>query len=49
MIRIAAATFLLALAGCAGVAPPARVASPCVEAEASYACQVQRYYDVAAQ
>jgi hypothetical protein len=40
---------LLALAGCAGSTPYQREPSPCeVHGEASYACQIQRYHDVAA-
>lgn len=49
MARTFAFACLLALAGCAapGAAPPQQL-SPCrTQGEASYACQVQRYHDVA--
>ena len=38
---------LLALAGCSGV-PRQYPASPCAVSEASYACQIERYHNVAA-
>lgn len=39
---------LLGLAGCAAVPPRSAgpAASACVNAEASYACQVERYHNV---
>lgn len=46
MIKSGIVVFLLALAGCSGVAQRHSADSPC-DTEASYACQVQRYHDVA--
>lgn len=50
MARLSSCIVLwLALAGCAAppAAPSAPHVSPCAAGEASYACQVQRYHDVA--
>lgn len=46
MSKAISAIFLLALAGCAGLAQPAYTASPCAVSEASYECQVERYRNV---
>jgi hypothetical protein len=40
--------FILMLAGCSGVPPRQYPASPCSTGEASYACQIERYHNVAA-
>ena len=37
---------LLALTGCSGVPAHQGAASPCAMAEASHACQVERYHNV---
>lgn len=37
---------LAALAGCASVAPSQVASSPCSLNEASYECQVERYFNV---
>jgi hypothetical protein len=50
MARTSCIALLLALAGCASApaVQPQFQASPCAAAgESSYACQVQRYHDVA--
>lgn len=41
--------FLLTLAACSGLPQQHNPTSPCAGGEASYACQVQRYNDAAAQ
>lgn len=48
MVHTIRILLLLALAGCAGVPqqPASPMASACVNAEASYACQVERYHNV---
>jgi hypothetical protein len=46
MARTFVIVLLLALAGCAGIAPPQVAASPCSINEASYECQVERYFNV---
>lgn len=46
MTRALLATLLLALAGCATPPRPELHASPCATSEASYACQVERYFNV---
>lgn len=46
MTRLLTLQLLLALAGCAAEPRPP-VTSPCAEGEASYACQVERYHNVA--
>jgi hypothetical protein len=47
MARTFITAALLALAGCAGIAPPPQAAaSPCSINEASYECQVERYFNV---
>lgn len=48
MIQAVRILVLLALAGCAGAPqqPYSAAASACVGAEASYACQVERYHNV---
>ena len=47
MAKSLCALLLAALAGCSGLPAYERPVSPCDGAEASYACQVQRYHDVA--
>lgn len=49
MIRTLTLAVLAALVGCSGVPRAPGGASPCAAAESSYACQVERYHDVAAQ
>jgi hypothetical protein len=49
MVKAFGIAILLALAGCSGVAPRQYPASACSVSEASYACQIQRYHDVAAE
>jgi outer membrane biogenesis lipoprotein LolB len=39
---------LLLLAGCSGVPQAPRQPSPCDAGEATSACQIQRYHDIAA-
>ncbi|HYE39384.1 MAG TPA: hypothetical protein VEB23_05605 [Ramlibacter sp.] len=48
MIHAVRIVMLLSLAGCAGVPRQAvdTAASACLNAEASYACQVERYHNV---
>jgi hypothetical protein len=43
-----AAAVAALLSGCAGANSKLDTSSPCYANEASYACQVQRYHDVAA-
>lgn len=48
MAKTLAAVLLSLLAGCAAPPPPeAYAVSPCAAGEATYACQVKRYHDVA--
>jgi hypothetical protein len=47
MVKAFSVVLLLALAGCSGV-PPQYAASPCATSEASYACQIERYFNVSA-
>lgn len=48
MAKPLAAVLLSLLAGCAAPPPHERsIASPCGAGEATYACQVRRYHDVA--
>lgn len=41
--------FIFMLAGCSGVRLRQYTASPCSASEASYACQIERYHNVAAE
>jgi hypothetical protein len=47
MSKTFAALLLLALAGCTGLPPQQRDASPCAAGEATWACQIERYNNVA--
>ena len=49
MLKALIVVFLLALAGCSGVPNRPYIESPCSAGEASYACQIERYHNVAAQ
>jgi starvation-inducible outer membrane lipoprotein len=48
MVKALLVTFLLALAGCSGLPQSPQAPSPCAGDEASYACQLERYSNVAA-
>ena len=47
-MRLLALAAVFALAGCAGVPQAQLAASPCAAGEATYACQVERYHNIAA-
>ena len=49
MRRTVTILVLLGLAGCAGLPTQAPAASPCAAGESSWACQVERYNNVATQ
>jgi hypothetical protein len=49
MVKAFIVVFLLALAGCSGVRPRPYIESPCSAGEATYACQIERYHNIAAQ
>jgi hypothetical protein len=49
MLKTFSAVLLVAIAGCSGLHPYDRTVSPCAAGEATYACQIQRYHDVAAE
>ena len=46
MAKSCTLVLLLALAGCANLPPGEAKVSPCAASEASYECQVERYYNV---
>lgn len=46
MIKALGGALVLALAACAGTPVPPQAASPCAQSEASYDCQVERYFNV---
>jgi hypothetical protein len=46
MARTFIVTLLFAVAGCSSVAPAQIANSPCSINEASYECQVERYFNV---
>jgi hypothetical protein len=47
MVKAFSVVFLLVLAGCSGVPHRPYIESPCSADEASYACQIERYHNVA--
>lgn len=49
MFRLFPLAFLLLVAGCSGGAPRQASPSACGAGEASHACQIERYHNVAAQ
>jgi hypothetical protein len=49
MVKAFSVIFLLALAGCSDVPRRPYIESPCSIGEASYACQIERYHNVAVQ
>ena len=49
MVKSFSVVFLLALAGCSSVPHRQYTASACSTGEASYACQIERYHNVAAE
>jgi hypothetical protein len=49
MSKTIGAVLLLALAGCAGMAPYRPVVSACALGETTYECQVERYHNVNVQ
>jgi hypothetical protein len=49
MNRTATIAVLLALTGCSGVPLQTQGSTACAAGEASYACQVERYHNIAAQ
>jgi hypothetical protein len=49
MVKTISVVFIVALAGCSGMPKYQHTASPCFAGEASYECQVERYYRVNVQ
>lgn len=47
MVKVFSVALLLALAACSGVPQRQSAASACDVSESSYACQVERYHNVA--
>lgn len=48
MAKAFSVVLFFVLAGCSGVPHPGAPTSPCSAGEVSYACQIERYHNVAA-